>query len=151
MRPLPLPARLLARIADVVGPATSSSGIASRHTGATFAASAVVTVVVLFGLPFGSLGGRIVIACVAMACWTVLLAVVGRDRLEAGRGGPALHLVGFWLSGSGVVGVLFDPRASGAAFAVLFGAMALFAWLCYGKYVLLFGGEEDESPDVRIR
>lgn len=145
MKPLPLPARLLARMADRMrrgSPADTGPG----RLRLIFVGAAAGTLLVLFARPFGAALSRGLLAAVGIACWIGMLAAMKDDVLEAGRGGPALKLAGLWVSGAGFVAALVDPTASDGAFAFDFGAALLLAFLCYGKWALVIRKEEERDP-----
>jgi len=142
MNPLPLPARVLARVAELMRRESFAEAGPGRLR-LIFVGSAAGTLLVLFGRPFGAALSHGLLAVVGLACWVGMLAVMKDETLKAGgRGGPALKLAGIWLTGAGFVAALVDPTASDGAFVFDFGAALLLAFLCWGKWILLARAEE---------
>lgn len=136
MKPLPLPARILAGIADRLEGRIVKAG--GRYLLLlVYLASVVGGLVLLSGRVFGTTVSHGLFVAAGLACWVVLLALMKDTALETGAAGPALTLAGFWLSGAGVVVALFDPRASRGTLAFDVGTAAVLAVLCYGRWVLL--------------
>ncbi|HKK28181.1 MAG TPA: hypothetical protein VKB18_08875 [Gemmatimonadota bacterium] len=148
MKPLPLPARVLARIAEMMRRGSFAEAGPGRLR-LIFVGAAAGTLLVLFGRPFGPVASRGLLAVVGLACWVGMLAVMRNGILKTGgRGGPALRLAGIWLTGAGFTAALVDPTAGDGAFAFDFAVALLLAFLCYGKWVLFMRAEEEREEDL---
>lgn len=148
MKPLPLPARVLARIAELMRRG-SFADVGPGRLRLIFVGAAAGTLLVLFARPFGAALSHGLLAVVGLACWVGMLAVMKDGTLKTGgRGGPALKLAGIWLTGVGFVAALVDPTASDGAFALDFGVALLLAFLCYGRWVLFVYAEEGREEDL---